>query len=125
MLFKPCDGTDHRFERNAGCRRDLDSAGGRTPVPFMGFNAAQLLAPTGDGRIYTWGSDGGPIRYYDSGNGVHTLMDASGAAPYVLSGIVRALTRLPYRSVMSTVIVSNSSVIPSEPALTKEGARDR
>jgi len=69
----------------------VDSAGVRTPLPYAGYGTAQLVAPTGDGRIYTWGSQITPVHYYDSANVVHSLMDSTGAATYLLNADVRAL----------------------------------
>jgi hypothetical protein len=68
----------------------VNSTGTHTTVP-SGGNAIQLVAPAGDGRIYTWGNDTGLVHYFDANNAVHSLMDTGGAAPFVLTGVIRAL----------------------------------
>lgn len=65
----------------------VDGGGAVEFLPFDGV-AVQLLAPTGDGRIYhRHGAD--PVatfRYLDAANRLQTLMDASGAQPFLLEG---------------------------------------
>jgi hypothetical protein len=73
----------------------MSSTGVRTPLPYSGGGTAQLFAPTPDGRIYIWGTAANQVRYYDAANGLHTVLDASGAAPLTYTGSVGAMTYDP------------------------------
>lgn len=60
----------------------LDSNGLFTDMPYPGNQDAQLVAPTGDGRIYF--QRPGKISYFDAGGSVHDLMNTTGTGVFTL-----------------------------------------
>ncbi|MBX3388290.1 MAG: hypothetical protein KF691_02415 [Phycisphaeraceae bacterium] len=60
----------------------LDSNGSFTDMPYPGNQDAQLVAPTGDGRIYF--QRFGKISYFDAGGTVHDLLNTIGSGVFVL-----------------------------------------
>lgn len=60
--------------------------GSGTAIPALNGNWVRGLAPTGDGRVYLQRDLPGPqpIEWLDAGNVLHTLLDASGTAPFTL-----------------------------------------
>ncbi len=57
-----------------------------TAIPALNGTYARGLAPTGDGRVFLQRDLAGPqpIEWLDAGNALHTLLDESGTAPFVL-----------------------------------------
>ena len=70
----------------------MSSNGIRSPLPPAGANNLTCFAPTGDGRIYFWGPGTHQVRYYDSANNIHTLMDIGGSTPYQFPIVADAMT---------------------------------
>lgn len=62
-----------------------DAAGQLDDLGFSG-NVFRNMAPTGDGRIYLSDGNAVPFKYLDATNVLHTLLDAAGAAPFLLDG---------------------------------------
>lgn len=68
----------------------LDASGGAQTIAFAGLTVTDqlaALAPSRHGRVYfgwTVSGTSGQLRYLDASNNVHILLDASGAAPFVV-----------------------------------------
>lgn len=74
-------------------------------VSLPGFTGSTRgLTATGDGRLYFGEWDGTqPLRYYDANDVLHTLMDASGANPFVFS-----VEHMIWHAPTNSLIASNS-----------------
>lgn len=86
-------------------------------VSLPGFSGATRgLTSTGDGRLYFGEWDGTqPLRYYDANDVLHTLMDASGANPFVFS-VEHLLWHAPTNSLIASTSGwwSNNDCMPGQ-----------
>ncbi len=60
----------------------VDENGAATPVPGFDGVVLRALAPVGDGRVYLQRGLTDVIEYLDANDSIHTLMNASGTAPF-------------------------------------------
>ncbi|TAJ11278.1 MAG: hypothetical protein EPO68_14655 [Planctomycetota bacterium] len=83
------------------------SNGAAVSIPGFEGKSLRALAPTGDGRVFYMLHGGaistGPIQYLDASDGVHTLMDATGTAPFQFP-----LEHMLYHAPSNALIGSNS-----------------
>lgn len=72
-------------------------------VSLPGFSGSTRgLTSTGDGRLYFMENSGAaPLQYYDANDVLHTVMDASGAAPFVFS-VEHMLWHAPTNSLIAS-----------------------
>lgn len=82
------------------------SNGAATAIPNMN-GSFRALCPTGDGRVFFMTHSGsvstGPVEYLDANDVRHTLLDASGSAPFVFP-----LEHMLYHAPSNSLIGSNS-----------------
>ncbi len=64
----------------------VDGAGNLDPLILSTGPSITAMSPTGDGRIYMRVSETPPFRYLDASNDMRTLMDETGAAPFMIDG---------------------------------------
>ncbi|MDF1800012.1 MAG: hypothetical protein P1V81_12610 [Planctomycetota bacterium] len=89
-----------------------DAAGNVTSLGFAKVAGPTLghFAPRGDGLIYFNGwNDPGHISYFDSADVVHTLMDATGTAPYTSTFYLGGMRQMEYYAATNSLVVASVS----------------
>lgn len=89
----------------------VDGAGNRTDLGHEGLNFS-TLAPTPFGHVYLrqGGLPGDLIRYLDEFNGLHTLLDDTGTAPFDLApGAAATIQAMTYHAGTHALIVASGS----------------
>lgn len=85
----------------------IDGRGTKRPLPGFAKRPLRAITPTGDGRVFLMEQlssvNAGPIQWLDAQDGVHTLLDASGSAPFVFP-----LERMLYHAAGNALIGANS-----------------
>ena len=82
--------------------------GAAVPIPALDGKSLRAITPIGDGRVYlqenfsAWVA--GPLQYLDANDALHTVMDASGTAPFQF-----AVEHLVYHAPTNALVATTSN----------------
>jgi hypothetical protein len=88
----------------------IDAAGNVQSIGIEDMGSFGLFSPRGDGLIYLRSSSSWPaLSYLDGANQLHTLMDASGTAPYAFPTSPGNIRRMVYHAGTNALFAATQS----------------